>query len=301
MPRGPRLPLPWPGGGRRKRRALRGRAPREARRPAARGDRPDAAGRFMVGRAPAPPAPRRRRLAWLTWRRLALAMAALLLLPASGAGAVQLVWGDTFRVQEIRIDGLKVAEPLQVAAAADVEGASLLWLDEAAVERRIEALAAVREARVSRDWPRGVSIAVVEEQGWGYWQRGGVRSVIDPDGRVLSHARPPAPGAVTIFELAPPTGREGQLSPDPDTVRLVHRLLTDGSVERLRVRPVAFVFDPGRGLAVVVEDGPNALMGDSHDYEFKVAAWGALLDRIERDGLEVTELDLRFGRRMVLR
>lgn len=301
MPRRPRLPLPWPGRGRRERRALRGRAPREARRPAARGDRPDAAGRFMVGRAPAPPAPRRRRLAWLTWRRLALAAAALLLLPAAGAGAVQLVWGDTFRVQEIRIDGLEVAEPFEVAAAADVEGASLLWLDGAAAERRIEELAAVREAHVSRDWPRGVSIAVVEEQGWGYWQRGGVRSVIDPDGRVLSHARPPAAGAVTIFELAPPTGREGQLSPDPDTVRLVHRLLTDGSVERLRVRPVAFVFDPDRGLAVVVEDGPNALMGDSHDYEFKVAAWGALLDRIERDGLEVTELDLRFGRRMVLR
>ena len=255
----------------------------------------------MVGRAPAPRAPRRRRLAWLTWRRLALAMAALLLLPAAGAGAVQLVWGDTFRVQEIRVDGLEVAEPLAVAAAADVEGASLLWLDEAAVERRIEELAAVREARVSRDWPRGVSIAVVEEQGWGYWQRAGVRSVIDPDGRVLSHARPPAPGAVTIFELAPPSGRDRALSPDPDTVRLVHRLLTDGSVERLRVRPVAFVFDPDRGLAVVVEDGPNALMGDSHDYEFKVAAWGALLDRIERDGLEVTELDLRFGRRMVLR
>ena len=301
MPRLPRIPLPWPGRGRRERRALRGRAVREARRPAARGDRPDAAGRFMVGRAPAPPAPRRRRLAWLTWRRLALAAAALLLLPAAGAGSVEVVWGDTFRVQEIRIDGLEVAEPREVATAADVEGASLLWLDEAAVERRIEELAAVREASVSRDWPRGVAIAVVEEQGWGYWQRGGVRSVIDPDGRVLSHARPPAPGAVTIFELAPPAGREGELSPDPDTVRLVHRLLTDGSVERLRVRPVAFVFDPDRGLAVVVEDGPNALMGDSHDYDFKVAAWGALLDRIERDGLEVTELDLRFGRRMVLR
>ena len=214
---------------------------------------------------------------------------------------LQLVWGDTFRVREIRIDGLEVAEPLQVAAAADVEGASLLWLDEAAVERRIDELAAVREAEVRRDWPRGVAIAVVEEQGWGYWQRGGVRSVIDPAGRVLSHARPPAPGAVTIFELAPPPGLGGELSPDPDTVALVHRLLTDGSLQRLRVRPEAFVFDPDRGLTVVIAGGPNARLGDSHDYEFKVAAWGALLDRIERDRLEVTELDLRFGRRMVLR
>ena len=295
MPRVPRLPFPRPGRGR------RGRPLRDGRRPPARGERAEPAGRFIVGRAPAPPPPRRRRPAWITWRRLALAMAALLLVPAAAAGSVQLVWGDTFRVREIRIDGLEVAEPLQVAAAADVEGASLLWLDEAAVERRIEELAAVREAEVRRDWPRGVAIAVVEEQGWGYWQRGGVRSVIDPAGRVLSHARPPAPGAVTIFELAPPPGLGGELSPDPDTVALVHRLLTDGSLQRLRVRPEAFVFDPDRGLTVVIAGGPNARLGDSHDYEFKVAAWGALLDRIERDRLEVTELDLRFGRRMVLR
>ncbi len=255
----------------------------------------------MLGRAPAPPVARGRRLAWLTWRRAALALTLLVLLPAAGLGALQLLWGDTLRVQEIRVDGVEVTHPLAVAAAAGVEGDSLLWLDEAEVARRIEELPTVREARVSREWPRALTVAVVEEQGWGYWQRGDVRSVIDADGRVLTHGRLPAPGAVTIFEITPPSGPDGALRPDPDTVRLVDRLLAGSTFQHLRVRPQAFVFDPERGLTVAIEEGPDALFGDSHDYDFKIAAWGALLDRIERDQLEVTEIDLRFGRRMVLR
>ena len=34
---------------------------------------------------------------------------------------------------------------------------------------------------------------------------------------------------------------------------------------------------------------------------FKVAAWGALLDRIEQEQLEVHEIDLRFGDQLVMR
>ncbi len=67
------------------------------------------------------------------------------------------------------------------------------------------------------------------------------------------------------------------------------------------MRAESFVFRRDRGLTVVVEDGPDALFGDSHDYEFKVAAWGALLDRIEREHLDVAEIDMRFGRHLVLR
>ena len=303
MPRRPHLPLGWPGRKRREAQGPVGGWPSRGRRRAARGDRPAPTGRFMLGRAPAPAQGRtpRARLAWLTWRRFALAVLVLLILPGAGIGGWHLVWGDTFRVQEIRIDGLEVAQPLAVAAAADADGASLLWFDDAEVARRIEELPAVREALVSRDWPNGLSITVIEEQGWGYWQRGDTRNVIDSGGRVLTHARPPDPGAVTIFEIAAPSGPTAGLAPDPDTVQLVDRLLTDGTFVRLRVRPGAFVFDPDRGLTVVIEDGPNALLGDSNDYEFKVVAWGALLDRIERDQLEVTEIDLRFGRRMVLR
>jgi hypothetical protein len=244
---------------------------------------------------------RRSPLARVPWRRLALSTLALALLGGSLAGGAALAWGDTLRVDQVSIDGLEIADPLAVAAAASVAGESLLWLDTAEVARRVEELPAVREAQVSRDWPRGISIALVEEQGWGYWQRGETRRVIDAKGRVLTQARPPEADAVTIFELAPPDEAQPSLLPDRDSVQLVSRLLADGAFERLRVRPESFVFRRDRGLTVVVEEGPNALLGDSHDYDFKVAAWGALLDRIERERLDVTEIDMRFGRHLVLR
>lgn len=259
------------------------------------------AGRFTLGRAPAPPPTHRSPLARLPWRRLVLTALTIALLGGTGSGAARLLWGDTFRVDEIRIDGIEIVDPMAIAAAADAEGKSLLWLDAGDVAHRIEELPAVREARVNRDWPRSVSIAVVEEQGWGYWQRGDMRQVIDADGRVLTHARPPESGAVTIFEVAAPNPQPTELMPDRDSVRLVSRLFTDGAFTRLRVRPGSFVFHRDRGLTVVIDEGPNALLGDSHDYEFKIAAWGVLLDRIERDRLDVTEIDMRFGRHMVLR
>ena len=38
-----------------------------------------------------------------------------------------------------------------------------------------------------------------------------------------------------------------------------------------------------------------------HDFDFKVATWGALLDEIEGSGLQPREIDLRFGRHVVMR
>ncbi len=299
--------LPWPGRARGRRAGAPGPgwlggSPRAGgRRGTTRASRPESAARFRLGRAAARPPARRSPLARVPWRRLALTTLALALLGGGAAGGATLVWGDAFRVQQVRIDGVEIADALTVAAAAEVGGESLLWLDTAEIARRVEELPAVREARVARDWPRGISIALVEEQGWGYWQRGETRRVIDVEGRVLTQARPPAPDAVTIFELAPPSEAQAALLPDRDSVQLVSRLMEDGAFERLRVRPESFVFRRDRGLTVVVGDGPNALLGDSHDYEFKVAAWGALLDRIERERLEVTEIDMRFGRHLVLR
>jgi hypothetical protein len=271
------------------------------RRGSARAQRPESAARFRLGRAPVAPPQYRSPLVRVPWRRLALGALALTLLGGGATGGAAPVWGDAVRVDQVSIDGLEIADPLTVAAAAHVGGESLLWLDTAEVARRVEELPAVREAQVSRDWPSGISIALVEEQGWGYWQRGETRRVIDAEGRVLTRARPPEADAVTIFELAPPDEAQPALLPDRDSVQLVSRLITDGAFERLRVRPESFVFRRDRGLTVVVEAGPNALLGDSHDYDFKVAAWGALLDRIERERLDVTEIDMRFGRHLALR
>ncbi len=75
-------------------------------------------------------------------------------------------------------------------------------------------------------------------------------------------------------------------------------LLGDGTAEP---PPDVWLFRHDRGLTVIDADGPDVVLGDSSNYDFKAAAWGALLDEIERDELLVAEIDLRFGRNAVLR
>ena len=264
--------------------------PRRARR--------RASGRFELGTARQPEA----RRGWrLPLRRIAVAAVLLLALGGAGYGGSWLLLGDTLRVRDVTVVGTQISNPFEVVSTAAVGGRSLLLLDTGAAAERVAALPGVREAMVHREWPRGVIIDLTEHQGWGYWQASGVRRVIDIDGRVLDRARPPADDAPTIIEVGPPIDIEAGAVPDADTVRLVHRLLSDGTFELLRITPAGFVFRRDRGLTVLVEDGPHALLGDSHNYEFKVAAWGALLDRIEQRHLRVREIDLRFGSQLVLR
>ena len=236
----------------------------------------------------------------LPWRRLGVLVVTLAALGGAAYGATWLVLGDSLRVRSVTVVGAQIVDPRAVATAADVAGDSLLTLDDGAAAERVAALPAVRSATVHRDWPRGVVIDVTEHQGWGYWQASGVRLVIDVEGNVHERARPPAADAPTIVEIGP-SSESGVMAPDPDTVLLIDRLLREHAFDRLRVTPSGFLFSRDRGLTVLIEGGPDAVLGDSSSYDFKVAAWGALLDRIEQEQLEVSEIDLRFGKHLVMR
>ena len=267
----------------------------KGRRSAARGR---GRARFELGAAPRE---QPRRELGRPLRRIAMAALLVALLGGGGYGASWLLLGDTLRVRDVTVVGAQITDPHTVAAAASVGGESMLTLNTATVAQRVSALPRVSGATVHRDWPRGLIIDVTEHQGWGYWQASGSRRLIDIDGQVLVQARPPAADAPTIIEVGPPLESGTGMAPDPDTVRLVAHLLDEGAFDLLRVRPEAFVFRRDRGLTVLVDGGPHAVFGDSHNYEFKLTAWGALLDRIEAQRLQVREIDLRFGRRLVLR
>ena len=276
---------------------------RQRRHPAleelARGER-----RYRVGRVPQPP-PRRRRLRLggaRLWLRLVAAALALGLSASAVLGVHALLSGDALRVREIDVAGTGVADPYAVARAADLGGRSLLAMDaDEAAARVAAALPEVKSASVRRVWPRGVAIEVVEHQGWGYWEAAGRRVVIDGEGLVLEHGRPPPPDAVTIVESDAALPPQAGDTMDADSLRAVARLTADARSQRLDIAVRRFEFRRDRGLIVRVEDGPDAVFGDSHNYDFKVAAWGALLDGLEREGREAREIDLRFGRHLVMR
>ena len=216
-------------------------------------------------------------------------------------GLAWLLLGDSLRVQEIHVTGTEIADPVLVAAAAGLDQRSLLRIDTAQVAERITLLPEIKSATVTRRWPIGVAISVIEHQAWGYWQSAGRRVEIDVDGYVLARARPPAANAPTIIEIGGRAEFVNDRVTDPDSVHLVAQLVTDGTFEQLNVRPSGFVFRPDRGLTVLVDDGPDVVFGDSSNYGFKVATWAALVREIAQNPRSPREIDLRFGRQVVMR
>ncbi len=254
---------------------------------------------YQLGRAPQHPG---RSLPRIPWRGIALTGLLLAITGGLGYGGYWLVEGPALRVQQITITGAAVTDPIAIATSAHVGKESLLFLDSGAVAERVsEDLPAVKRATVSRNWPQGVTISVTEHVGWGYWQSGGRRVVIDSEGLVIPAGRPPPAGAMTIFEVAGTRALEPWDVVEPDTVTAVRQLIEDARSQRLGIEIQRFEFHADRGLVVRVAGGPDAVFGDWRNYTFKIAAWGALLNRIEREPIEVNEIDLRFGRQLVVR
>ena len=256
--------------------------------------------RYRVG--PAAARGPRRRLPAAPWRRLALAALALALAGAAVWGAWRLFDGPALRVQHVRVTGAQAASAEAIARAADLGGRSQFAFDsDEAAARVVAALPAVKAASVRREWPKGVVVAVTEHAGWAWWQSGGQRVVIDADGVVVPTGRPPAPDAVTIHEIGATRTLEPWSATDRGAAATVAQIVADARSQRLGLVPERFEFHPDRGLVVRVAGGPDVVFGDWRNYAFKIAAWGALLDRIERERLEASEIDLRFGRQLVMR
>lgn len=258
------------------------------------GKRPEA--RFEVARARQPKPARE-----VPWRRILGSMAAVTMLGAVAYGAAWLLLSDALRVRQVNVVGSQVVDPYAVAAMADLDGDSLLTADLDAAEARVALVPGVASVSITRSWPQGAQVTLVEQQGWGYWQAGGKRVLVDADGAPLVLARPPAADAPTVIDVAAPADLADGLDIDIDTVRLVARLRDEGTFERLGIEPSAFVFRRDRGLTVVVEDAPDAVFGDSTNFAFKVETWEAVLGQLAEEELLVAEIDLRFGRNVVMR
>jgi hypothetical protein len=252
--------------------------------------------RFELGRATQPPP--RRGFDAATWTRRAVSIATVAVLAYV---ALWLVQGDTFRVRHIAIEGVEVTSPHAIVAAADIDRDLMFTLDGAAAAERIEALDSVKSVTVSRSWPSGVRIEVVEHQAWGYWQEGGERIAVDREGNALVAWRPAPADAPTIIEFAAPRDGDTRVTPDADAVQLAARLIEDPRFEERDTTPIGFLFEQDRGLTVHFDDTASVVFGDSAGYEFKLATWAEVHDQIVQRDLVVAEIDLRFGRQVVLR
>ncbi len=134
---------------------------------------------------------RRRAQRWRLWRRV---LAALVVV----GGAAALVWlvffSSVLAVEGARVDGVSVLTARQVTRAAQVPtGVPLATVDLDAIEARVEDLAPVLDADVSRSWPHHVLVRVTERTAVVAVDREGTWQGVDDQGVVFRDfpRRPP--------------------------------------------------------------------------------------------------------------
>ena len=133
---------------------------------------------------------------WLAWRPVLVVLALLALV----VGAVWLVFfSSTLAVTGVRVEGTRDLDPGAVRDAAAVPtGEPLARVDLDRIRSRVEAMAMVSSAEVTRQWPDQVRIEVEEREAVAVVVIGGQVRGMDAEGVVFrSYAKPP-PGLPTV-------------------------------------------------------------------------------------------------------
>ena len=232
----------------------------------------------------------RRRLSRIRWRRIG----AVLAIMGVFAGLVALYFSPALRVHEIEVGGATTVSAADIEAAAGLNGASLLTADLSAAESRVEGLPMVKEATITRAWPRTVSIAIVERTPWAVWQAGSRAYTVDEEGVVLVGDAPD--GAPVISVLGADVGLEPGQIVDQDAVTLA-RSLAERVPAEFALNVAMFEWSDDRGLTITTDSGYSVVLGDSQDMEYKLAVWREIEANLGRANMTGHVLDLRFGDR----
>ncbi len=129
--------------------------------------------------------------------RVLIAVLATITLVAVGSIVAR---AAVFDVESVAVHGANRETVDSILHAASVRTGTAIWsVDLGAVERRVERLPWVADARVDRRWPDEISITLTEYAATAYVRNSdGSVALLGPDGRVLGHDDAAPPGVVEI-------------------------------------------------------------------------------------------------------
>lgn len=134
---------------------------------------------------------------WLTWRYVLYAAAVVAL---AGFAVYAVYFSSWLRTEGVQVEGLQQLTQEQVLGAADVPlGGPLARADLTAIQQRVEALAIVKSADVSRSWPHDVRIVVTERTPVAVLARGRIYVQVDASG-VTFMPRLKSPGTLPTID-----------------------------------------------------------------------------------------------------
>ncbi|CAI9419774.1 cell division protein FtsQ/DivIB [Nocardioides sp. T2.26MG-1] len=223
--------------------------------------------------APRDPAERtRRRFArrqwarrWLAWRYV-VAVVVLVALVTGGIWAVY--FSSWLSVSGVEVDGVDQLSAAEVREAAAVpEGEALARVDLDRIRSRVEALAPVRSADVSRQWPDQVLIEVEERVAVAVVEIGGQLKGMDDQGVVFrDYAQPPA--GLPRVETGGPTSSDALR----EAALVAGSLPTDlqAKVDHVEVATID-------EISLELRDGRSVEWGSADDSELKARVLADLL------------------------
>ena len=209
---------------------------------------------------------------------------------ALGAEAIDRgVAGLGLTVAEVTVAGRQRTSAADVLAALGVaRGASILAFDPEAARERLEALAWVRSASVSRRLPDTISVRLVERRPIARWQNKGRTALIDRDGVTITRR-----GLEAYRHLLKVVGPEAPR----EAARLIDMLRSEPDLAK---RVTAATLVRGRRWDLRFAGGVEVRLPE----EDAEAAW-RLLARLEAEhrilSRDLIAIDLRVPERLMLR
>jgi cell division protein FtsQ len=204
---------------------------------------------------------------WLTWKYVLLG----LLLAGALVGTVWLVWFSSYlSVRSVEVSGADRLGNDAVLAAAEVpDGEPLARVDIATVQARVQALADVRSAEVTRTWPDTITIAVQERTPVAVVEIGGRLRGLDVEGVVFRDYRS-VPDGLPRVETPVDTGRDALL----EAARVVSALPADltRQVDHVEVATVD-------QISLELRDDRTVLWGSAEESGAKAEVLTALLEQ----------------------
>jgi len=204
---------------------------------------------------------------WLAWRYVVAGAVVVLLV----VGGIWLVYFSSWlSVQGVQIEGTEKLSDAHIRAAAAVpEGEALATVDLDRIRTRVEALAGVRSADVTRQWPDQVLIRVDEREAVAIVEIGGRLQGMDEDGVVFEDYTK-APAGLPRVQTGADTGsealREGAL--------VIAAMPSDlaAQVDHVEV-------DTVDEISLVLRDGRLVVWGSSDESDLKATVLASLLSQ----------------------
>jgi len=216
------------------------------------------------------------------------------------AGARQ---SSVFAVRDVTVESVPPAQARLVGRAlADLEGQSLLKIDQGEIQRRLDTLPHVHLLGYDRAFPNGLRIEVSVERAVAVLRRGSDRWLVSAEGRVLRplerRMRRPLPVVWLKPSVEPEVGAILQAAEPARAVRAVAAIR--GGNPRLARRVWYVQMGEGGSTTAVLDDRFEIRLGDGSDLPLKLAVAQRVLARLKREGDLAAYLDVSVPARPVV-